>query len=151
MDVRLLEKIVRLMSANDLSVVDVRDGEKRVILKRGAAEGFAAGGSVAANPRVLPVAAPTAPPSTEASETDANLVPIKSPMVGTFYSAPSPDAPPFVGVGDTVTEESDVCVIEAMKVFNNIRAEVNGIIAKILVQNGQTVEFGQPLFLVRTG
>jgi acetyl-CoA carboxylase biotin carboxyl carrier protein len=70
-------------------------------------------------------------------------------MVGTFYSAPSPDAKPFISVGSTVDEETDVCVIEAMKVFNNIKAECRGTIAKILVTNGQTVEFGQPLFLVK--
>ena len=70
-------------------------------------------------------------------------------MVGTFYAAASPDAKPFVSVGAQVDEETDVCVIEAMKVFNNIKAECRGTIAKILVTNGQTVEFGQPLFLVK--
>ena len=80
---------------------------------------------------------------------EANQLTIKSPMVGTFYSSPSPEAKPFVSVGTTVDEETDVCVIEAMKVFNNIKAECRGTIAKILVTNGQTVEFGQPLFLVK--
>ena len=70
-------------------------------------------------------------------------------MVGTFYTASGPDAKPFVAVGSTVDEESDVCIIEAMKVFNNIKAETRGTITKILVTNGQTVEFGQPLFLVK--
>ena len=70
-------------------------------------------------------------------------------MVGTFYAAPSPDAKPFVSVGSQVDEETDVCVIEAMKVFNNIKAETRGTIIKILVTNGQTVEFGQPLFVVK--
>ncbi len=70
-------------------------------------------------------------------------------MVGTFYSSPSPEAKPFVSVGVTVDEETDVCVIEAMKVFNNIKAETRGTIVKILVTNGQTVEFGQPLFVVK--
>jgi acetyl-CoA carboxylase biotin carboxyl carrier protein len=72
-------------------------------------------------------------------------------MVGTFYSASSPDAKPFVQVGSTIDEETDVCIIEAMKVFNNIKAETRGTIAKILVTNGQTVEFGQTLFLVKPG
>ena len=71
-------------------------------------------------------------------------------MVGTFYSAGSPDAKPFVSVGSTVDDETDVCIIEAMKVFNNIKAETRGTIAKVLVTNGQTVEFGQTLFAVRT-
>jgi acetyl-CoA carboxylase biotin carboxyl carrier protein len=70
-------------------------------------------------------------------------------MVGTFYAAPSPDAKPFVSVGSRVDEETDVCVVEAMKVFNNIKADTRGTIAKILVSNGETVEFGQTLFLVK--
>ena len=70
-------------------------------------------------------------------------------MVGTFYSAGSPDAKPFVSVGTKVDEETDVCIIEAMKVFNNIKADTRGTIAKVLVQNGETVEFGQTLFLVK--
>ena len=88
-------------------------------------------------------------PSTPAVSDEANLPTIKSPMVGTFYAAPSPEAKPFVSVGSTVDEETDCCVIEAMKVFNNIKAEVRGTIAKILVTDGQTVEFGQTLFLVK--
>ena len=80
---------------------------------------------------------------------DAGLIAIKSPMVGTFYAAATPDAKPFVSVGSRVDEETDVCIIEAMKVFNNIKAETRGTIAKVLVTNGQTVEFGQPLFLVK--
>ncbi len=149
MNVDLLEQIVKMMASNDLNTVEVRDGDKRVILKRGAA--VAAGA-----PMMIPHAAPvpatppagavaTPPPVNE----DANLVPIKSPMVGTYYAAASPDAKPFVAVGTTVDEETDVCVIEAMKVFNNIKAETRGTIARILVTNGQTVEFGQTLFLVK--
>lgn len=152
MNVDLLEQIVKLMSANDLNTVDVRDGDKRVILKRGP-EPVAAPAYVAA-PHPAPVAppAPQAPgtPSTPAPPSeDAGLVPITSPMVGTFYSSSSPDAKPFVSVGTTVDEETDVCIIEAMKVFNNIKAETRGTIAKVLVNNGQTVEFGQTLFLVK--
>jgi acetyl-CoA carboxylase biotin carboxyl carrier protein len=100
--------------------------------------------AAAASPGGGGSAAP-APPVDE----EAGLKPIKSPMVGTFYAAPSPDAKPFVNVGSKVDEESDVCVIEAMKVFNNIKAELRGTIAKILVQSGQAVEFGQTLFLVK--
>ena len=80
---------------------------------------------------------------------DAGLLSIKSPMVGTFYAKATPDSKPFVTVGSQIDEETDVCVIEAMKVFNNIKAEVTGTITKILVTNGQTVEFGTVLFLVR--
>ena len=80
---------------------------------------------------------------------DAGLVAIKSPMVGTFYDSSSPEAKPFVTVGSKVNEDTDVCIIEAMKVFNNIKAECRGTIAKILVTSSQTVEFGQTLFLVK--
>jgi acetyl-CoA carboxylase biotin carboxyl carrier protein len=158
MDVSLLERMVKLMAANDLSTVDVRDGDKRVILKRGAAfvaPNASSGGY--AFPHMAAHAPATAPSPGLASgatkegaaDEDAGLTAIKSPMVGTFYAAPSPDAKPFVAVGTRVDEETDVCVIEAMKVFNNIKAETNGTIAKILVSNGQTVEFGQTLFLVK--
>lgn len=151
MDVDMLEQLVKLMSANDLRTVDVRDGDRRVVLKRGSA---APTGGMAYAPvqhYAAPPATAAAPAATPAAPTDetAGLVPVKSPMVGTFYSAASPDAKPFVQVGSTVDEETDVCIIEAMKVFNNIKAETRGSIAKILVTNGQTVEFGQALFLVK--
>ena len=162
MDLGLLEQITRLMRENDLNTIDLREGEKRVIIKRGAVVTGPGSGYV-----VAPQFAPAHPPqgahpanpsgpaggSSSASggsaESDTGLVPIKSPMVGTFYAAASPDAKPFVSVGSQVDEETDVCIIEAMKVFNNIKAETKGTIAKVLIQNGQTVEFGQPLFLVK--
>jgi acetyl-CoA carboxylase biotin carboxyl carrier protein len=147
MDVALLASIVKLMQANDLNMVDLRDGERRVMMKRGAG---AAGGS-------MHVAAATAgaPAATAGStgggnpESSEKFLEIKSPMVGTFYAAPSPDTKAFVSVGSEVSEETDVCVIEAMKVFNNVKAECRGTVVKILVGNGQAVEFGQVLFLVK--
>jgi acetyl-CoA carboxylase biotin carboxyl carrier protein len=151
MNVGLLEQIVKLMAANDLNTVDVRDGEKRVILKRGPAV-VSTAVSYAPAMTAAPVGSSTASssaPSATAADDTANLHAIKSPMVGTFYSAGSPDAKPFVQVGSTVDDETDVCIIEAMKVFNNIKAETRGTIAKVLVTNGQTVEFGQTLFLVK--
>src|SRR6266542_3174736 len=143
MDVSLLERLVKLMAAHDLNTVDVRDGDKRVILKRGQAM------LTPVTQMTMPVAqaAPTAHAGTPAggasvpAQEQEELLPIKSPMVGTFYAAPAPDAKPFVSVGSEVDEETDVCVIEAMKVFNNIKAECRGSIAKILVSNGETVEF----------
>lgn len=155
MDVTLLQQLVNLMSANDLNTVDIRDGDKRVILKRGAVQSvMMAPAMQTMQPMQAPMAAPAARPAEPGSPAavaaeDAGLVPIKSPMVGTFYAAPSPDAKPFVSVGSAVNEESDVCIIEAMKVFNNIKAEMRGTIAKILVQSGQPVEFGQAMFLVK--
>jgi acetyl-CoA carboxylase biotin carboxyl carrier protein len=148
MDVGLLEQMVRLMSANDLSTVDVRDGNRRVILKRGATQ-VVTSFQPAVSHAPAPAHAGPPPATATPGDSEAGLTPIKSPMVGTFYSSPSPDAKPFVQVGSTVDEETDVCIIEAMKVFNNIKAECRGQISKILVTNGQTVEFGQVLFLVK--
>jgi len=161
MDVDLLEQIVRLMAANDLSTVDVRDGDKRIMLRRGAEAAPIAGfvpqyaapmahASVPASGNVPAPAAgggPSAPASND--DDDSKFLKIKSPMVDTFYSAPAKGAKPFVTVGSRVEEESDVCIVEAMKVFNNIKAECRGTIAKILVQDSQPVEFGQVLFLVK--
>jgi acetyl-CoA carboxylase biotin carboxyl carrier protein len=155
MDVSLLEQIVKLMSANDLNTVEVRDGTRRVVLKRGAVAAPNAGSgyipaSAALPPGLASGATGGAMRAVPApADENAGLNPIKSPMVGTYYSAPSPDAKPFVQVGSTVDEETDVCIIEAMKVFNNIKAECRGTITKVLVTNGQTVEFGQVLFLVK--
>ncbi len=153
MDVNLLEKIVKMMTANDLNTVDVRDGDKRVILRRGAQYVSAPVGAapLAALPAAVPAGASQAGSASVKPPADdtAGLTPIKSPMVGTYYASSGPDAKPFVNAGSTVDEETDVCIIEAMKVFNNIKAECRGTIAKVLVTNGQTVEFGQVLFLVK--
>jgi acetyl-CoA carboxylase biotin carboxyl carrier protein len=154
MDVSLLEQMVKLMSANDLNTVDVRDGDKRVILKRGAVQMVShathhhtAPSSVPAPAGTSPAPAPT--PVAAPADDSAGLVAIKSPMVGTFYSSPSPDSKPFVSVGSQVDEETDVCTIEAMKNFMPIKAETRGTIAKVLVTNGQTVQYGTPLFMVK--
>jgi acetyl-CoA carboxylase biotin carboxyl carrier protein len=148
MDVSLLASIVKLMQENDLNTVELRDGEKRVMLSRGP------GGTVIPGPMpmhyAVPAGAAAPPPAANGTaEESEKFLEIKSPMVGTFYSAASPDAKPFVSVRSQVSEETDVCVIEAMKVFNNVKAECKGTIAKIMVNNGQVVEFGQVLFLVK--
>lgn len=163
MDVGLLERIVKLMSANDLNTVDLRDGAKRVILRRGPAVGpvqYAMGPAPVMQAPPAPPAAPQAPAgagtaggspgASPAGEDDAGLVPIKSEMVGTFYAAAKPGAKPFVTVGSAVVkDETDVCILEAMKTFNSMKASVTGTVAKVLAQDGQTVMFDQPLFLVR--
>lgn len=148
MDVRLLEQIVKLMSANDLNTVEVRDGERRIMVQRGIT-GTAVYSAAPPNPAPAPPAAGSSGATTPAADQDANLIPIKSPMVGTFYAAPAKGSKPFVAVGASVDEDTDVCIIEAMKVFNNIKAECQGAIARILVQDGQPVEFGTILFLVK--
>jgi acetyl-CoA carboxylase biotin carboxyl carrier protein len=157
MNVRLIEQIVKLMAANDLNTVDVRDGDQRIILKRGPA-----GATVTyAAPMPAPVAAPVpsqpqAAASASASaptaaDENAGLVPIKAEMVGTFYASPKPGEKPFVNVGSDVDPDTEVCLIEAMKNFFAVKAGVSGSIARVLVQDGQTVQFDQPLFLVRPG
>lgn len=157
MDPALLERFVKLMSENDISSLDVSDGSQRVSLKRGpqqvAVAAPASAPSYAPAPAAAPQAASASPSSATkpqaAADDESNLKPIKSPMVGTFYASPTPEAKAFVQVGSTVNEDSDVCIIEAMKVFNNIKAETRGTIAKVCVQNGQNVEFGTVLFLVK--
>lgn len=152
-DFGLLAQIVELMSANDLNTVDVRDGDRRVILKRGAA-----GAPIQMVQAPAHFASPSSPgASTSAgasasaplADDDSKLLRITSPMVGTFYAAPKPGEKAFVTVGTAVNEETDVCIIEAMKTFNNIKAECRGTIARILVQDGHPVEFGTVLFLVK--
>ena len=155
MNVRLLEQIVKLMAANDLNTVDVRDGDQRVILKRGPAGAtISYAAPMAQTAPSQPQAAASASSSAAAGaptapDENAGLLPIKSEMVGTFYSAPKPGEKPFVAVGSTVDEDSEVCLIEAMKNYFAVKAGVSGTIARILVTDGQTVQFDQPLFLVR--
>jgi acetyl-CoA carboxylase biotin carboxyl carrier protein len=156
MEPALLERIIQLMTEHDISSVDLRDGARRVSLKRGAQVvmgsapvSYAPAKTVAAE-ATTPANVVATSKSVPAPSDDAGLIPIKSPMVGTFYSKPSPDAPkPFVTVGSVVNEDSDVCIIEAMKVFNNIKAEKSGTVAKVLVSDGQSVEFGTVLFLLK--
>jgi acetyl-CoA carboxylase biotin carboxyl carrier protein len=153
MDANLLQELVKLMAANDLNTVDLRDGERRIILKRGqpAPVMMQAVPQQMGHPAPAAQFAPSAQPAATPAAVDetAGMKQIKSPMVGTFYSKPSPESKPFVSVGSAVNDETDVCVIEAMKVFNNIKAECRGTIAKVLVQDGQPVEFGTVLFLVK--
>jgi acetyl-CoA carboxylase biotin carboxyl carrier protein len=99
--------------------------------------------------RTTPPAAPTAPAETAAAAEDEDLTPIPSPIVGTFYRSPSPTAEPFVRLGSHVTPDMTVCIIEAMKLMNEIQAETTGVVAKIYVENGQPVEYGQPLFGIK--
>ena len=152
-DIRKLKELVRLMVANDLTEIDLRDSEEQVTLHRPGPGGDPVVQQVAAAAPAAPAPIATAVPPAEtpppAEEDTSGLVPIASPMVGTFYSAATPDAAAFVSEGDAVKEDMVVCIVEAMKIFNEIKAEVNGTIAKVLVSNGDAVEFGQDLFLVK--
>ncbi len=151
LDIRKLKELVRLMVANDLSEIDLRDSEEQVTLRRHGPDQapqvvtspVAVSGATAA-PGVTAATAPAEPDPAE-----QGLTTIETPMVGTFYSAPSPDASPFVTVGATVDVETVVCLVEAMKIFNEIKAGCSGTIEKVQVTNSEAVEFGQTLFLVR--
>lgn len=157
-DLDKLKQLVELMETHGLTEVNLCRGEEKWRLRRGPEVIHAVPAQYAA-PAPLP-SMPTAPVSAAAPATaaasapaatpaDAGLIDIKSPTVGTFYAAPAPGEPAFVSVGSVVTPETIVCLIEAMKVFNQIPAEVNGTIAAILVKSGDAVEFGQPLFRVK--
>lgn len=149
-DVSRVKKLVSLMNEHDLSEIDLRQGPQRVRLRRGGDQPvMAVAPSVAAPapaPAAAPAPAPAAPPAEAAPAAPAAGKTINSPMVGTFYLSSSPEAAAFVKVGDQVGADTTVCIIEAMKVFNEIPAETSGKIAAILVENGAAVEFGQPLF-----
>ena len=144
-DQKILKQLIKLMMDNDLTELDLEDGPQKIKLRRGPGESqvhFVG----------LPVNAAAAPPAdtvSTAAQPATDRLSIHSPMVGTFYAATSPDAKSFVDIGDRVGPETVVCIIEAMKVFNEIKAEVSGTVEKILVANSQAVEFEQPLFLVK--
>ncbi len=154
-DIRKLKELVRLMVGNDLTELDLRDSEEQVTLRR---HGVHQPPEVVVTPGARNVTAP-APSGAAATATassadvavaiDGSLVKIESPMVGTFYTAANPESPPFVRVGAQVEPDTVVCLIEAMKIFNEIKAECSGTIEKILVENAQSVEFGQAMFLVK--
>jgi acetyl-CoA carboxylase biotin carboxyl carrier protein len=149
-DLQKIKELIEIMKANDLLEVEIKHGEDKIFLKRTGPQQPA----VAAVPIVAPVVsaplgAADAVGLTAAKATAENLVEIKSPLVGIFYSAPSPDSRPYVEIGTQVEPAVVVCVIEAMKVMNEIKAEMNGTVTEILVTNGQAVEYGQVLFRVR--
>lgn len=153
-NVRTIKFLVSLMDQNDLSEIDLREGDQRIRLLRGPRGTVMMtnsvpipGPAVATNSvPAVPAPAPAAPPAP--AKADKQLVPIKSPTPGTFYAKPNPDAETFVRVGSRVTATTVVCIIEAMKIFNEITADCNGVVTEILAENQQPVEYGQVLFRV---
>ncbi len=145
-DHKRLEQLIQLMVDNDLSELDIRDKDQTVALKRNL-------GGVPVVSHAQPAAAP--PPAAASADAaspakvDDGLQAVESPMVGTFYAKPNPESDNFVKVGGAVGPDTVVCLIEAMKVFNEVQAGVSGTIERVLVENGDPVEFGQKLFLVR--
>ena len=157
MDIDRIKTVIDLMREHDLNEFAVEEKDFKLSLKRGspapammmtAPMMAAAAAPAPAAPAPAPAAAPAAKAAPAADE---NLTPIPSPLVGTFYRAGSPDADPFVQVGSRVNKDTVVCIIEAMKVMNEIKAETSGVIKKILVENATAVQFGQPMFLIEKG
>lgn len=155
MDLRKLKKLIDLVQESGIAELEITEGEEKVRINR-VGSGAAAGVVMAQAPTILHQAhAPQQAPAPAEQHTPAASAapasegtPVKSPMVGTFYRAPSPGAAAFVEVGQTVTVGQTLCIIEAMKLMNEIESDVAGVITKILVESGQPVEYGEPLFLV---
>ena len=152
MDLRKLKKLIDLVQESGIGEIEITEGEEKVRISRQ----VAASPFMMASPAMHPMAMPGAPGAAPAAAAPAAPAPpaepkghaLKSPMVGTFYRAPSPGAPSFVEVGQSVSKGQTLCIIEAMKLLNEIESDVAGTVKAILVENGQPVEYGQPLFLI---
>lgn len=154
MDHADLERLVKLMNENDLVELEIEEEGRTVRLRKAPGVPLAMPNAMQLLPQMQPMhmaPAPAAAPAAAApSGPPAGTVEIRSPIVGTFYKAASPESPAFVAVGDRIKTGAVVCIVEAMKVMNEIQAEVSGEVVEILVENGQAVEFDQPLFRVKT-
>ena len=158
-DVDRIRRLVELMEQHDLREVDLRQAEQRIRLCRGAELVMASPGAVSAGVAAQPASTysaaasaavtPTAP-APQATENASHIVVVKSPMVGTFYTRPNPKAEPFVKIGDMVAPETTLCIIEAMKVFNEIPAETRGKVIAVLADDEEPVDHGRPLFKIDT-
>ena len=148
MDLRKLKKLIDRVQESGIAELEITEGEEKVKIVKGGAVSVTPGpAAVAPAPAPEPRTAAAPAAAAEAEPAQEGRV-IKAPMVGTFYRSPSPDAKPFVEVGQTVKEGETVCIIEAMKLMNEIEADASGTIKAILVENGQPVEYGQPLFIL---
>lgn len=157
MDFKQIQELIRLINKSNIGEISVEEKGFKIVIKQKqeqvqqvvAAPVYASAPAIAAPAAQAPAAAPAAEKTKPAAEPAAsNLLTIKSPMIGTFYRRPSPDKPLFAEIGDEVTPGKVVCIIEAMKLFNEIESEVKGKIVKILVEDASPVEYDQPLFLV---
>ena len=157
MDIRKIKKLIELLEESNLTEIEIVEGEESVRLTRGAIAGAPAMAvpAVAPVPQAMAAPAVTVPADTGpvVSPDDSESVPegqlVRAPMVGTFYSASGPDAEPFVSMGQKVSVGDTLCIIEAMKMFNQIESDFSGTVVAILAENGQPVEFDQPLFVIR--
>jgi acetyl-CoA carboxylase biotin carboxyl carrier protein len=148
MDLRKLKKLIDLVQESGIAELEITEGEEKVkIVKGGGVLVTQAPVPVATVP-AAPVAAPAAAAAPVQPEPGQEGHVVKAPMVGTFYRSPSPDAKAFIEVGQSVKEGQTICIIEAMKLMNEIEADASGVVKAILVENGQPVEYGQPLFII---
>ena len=146
MDLRKLKKLIDLVQESGIAELEITEGEEKVkIVKGGVVSAPLAASAPVVEARAAPSTAPA--PAGEPEPAQEGHV-VKAPMVGTFYRSPSPDAKPFVEVGQAVKEGDTICIIEAMKLMNEIEADASGAVKAILVENGQPVEYGQPLFIL---
>ena len=150
MDLRKLKKLIDLVQESGISELEITEGEEKVKIGKGSVVAATSAPAVVLAAAETRTAAATAPgtlaPAEPAAVQEGHVV--KAPMVGTFYRSPSPDAKPFVEVGQPVKEGDTICIIEAMKLMNEIEADASGSVKAILVENGQPVEYGQPLFIL---
>ena len=150
MDLRKLKTLIDLVSERGVAELEITEGEDRVriVNRNGAAPVQVHQPVTVAQPMPVPVPAPEVAPAPAPTAPQQTGTPLTSPMVGTFYRAPSPGADPFVKVGDTVKKGQVVCIIEAMKLLNEVEADMDGTVKEVCVENGQPVEFGQSLFII---
>ncbi len=154
MDLKDIKAIIDLMKKNSITEFELERQDSKIRLKRGSNGGapvvqYEESGAGGVAPLLMPVAVPPPPAALPQAAVATGEIEVKSPMIGTFYRAPSPEAASYVEIGTEIGPESVVCIIEAMKVMNEIKAEVKGVITQVLVENAKPVEFGQPLFKVR--
>ncbi len=154
MDIRKVKKLIELLQASGISEIEVHEGEESVrITNHHMASTQQSVVQAPQAPAAIPQADVDSAPMQNAPETPLPAVDeghiVKSPMVGIFYSSPSPDVPGFVEIGQTVEKGDVLCIIEAMKIMNQIEADVSGVVSKIYVENGEPIEYGQPLFAIK--
>ncbi len=150
MDLRKIKTLIQLLQESELAEIEIKDGEESVRLSRASAVTAAPAAPAAAVTAALPTLSDPAPAPEPAAPAPPEGEQVTSPMVGTFYAAPSPTSPAFVKVGDQVNAGDVLCVIEAMKTMNHIESEYSGQVAAVLAENSDPVEYGQPLFIIRT-
>lgn len=154
MDLRKLKKLIDLVEASGISELEITEGEERVRIAKAGAAGAAPQTATVVHAPAQPAAAPPVPAAAAPVSAVAPVPPaeaghvVKAPMVGTFYRSPSPEASVFVEVGQSIKEGQTICIIEAMKLMNEIECDASGTVKAILVENGQPVEYGQPLFII---